>query len=217
MPVSTPGIASVFQTGRRHKGRNSFFTHLFKWWKKSSLGMSANIQLGRVRWGIFPTQGSNPCLLHWQVDSSSPSYQGSPWNHVPFQVCKVCHNYNFHWCDSLSIFVSPNCLDEGQGQVLSYSWLLAQCLGCGRWTVTFVQRDGWMMTWVLLVDPMGSKDNSWLFELRWHPTPVLLPGKSHGQRSPAGHSLWCCKRVGHDRVIKHHHHIVLYDHAIGGL
>ena len=32
---------------------------------------------------------------------------------------------------------------------------------------------------------------------QWHPTPVLLPGKSHGQRSLMGHSPWCCK-VRHD-------------------
>ena len=25
---------------------------------------------------------------------------------------------------------------------------------------------------------------------RWHPTPVLLPGKSHGWRSPVGYSPW---------------------------
>ena len=25
---------------------------------------------------------------------------------------------------------------------------------------------------------------------RWHPTPVLLPGKSHGWRSLVGYSLW---------------------------
>ena len=25
---------------------------------------------------------------------------------------------------------------------------------------------------------------------QWHPTPVLLPGESHGQRSLAGYSLW---------------------------
>ena len=50
MAVATQGIASVSQTGRGHKGRSSFFTHLFKWWKKSSLGMSANIPLARVRW-----------------------------------------------------------------------------------------------------------------------------------------------------------------------
>ena len=27
---------------------------------------------------------------------------------------------------------------------------------------------------------------------RWHPTPVLLPGKSHGQRSLVGYSPWGC-------------------------
>ena len=28
---------------------------------------------------------------------------------------------------------------------------------------------------------------------KWQPTLVFLPGKSHGQRSLAGYSLWCCK------------------------
>ena len=28
---------------------------------------------------------------------------------------------------------------------------------------------------------------------QWHPTPVLLPGKSHGQRSPVGCSPWGSK------------------------
>ena len=28
--------------------------------------------------GIFLDQGSNPCLLHWQVDSLSLSHQGNP-------------------------------------------------------------------------------------------------------------------------------------------
>ena len=26
----------------------------------------------------------------------------------------------------------------------------------------------------------------------WQPTPVFLPGKSHGQRNLAGYSPWCC-------------------------
>ena len=30
---------------------------------------------------------------------------------------------------------------------------------------------------------------------QWQPTPVLLPGKSHGQRSLAGYSLWHCKEL----------------------
>ena len=34
---------------------------------------------------------------------------------------------------------------------------------------------------------------------RWQPTPVFLPGKSHGQRL-AGYSPWGHKRVRHDFV-----------------
>ena len=30
---------------------------------------------------------------------------------------------------------------------------------------------------------------------KWQPTPVFLPGKSHGQRSLAGYSLWSCKEL----------------------
>ena len=33
---------------------------------------------------------------------------------------------------------------------------------------------------------------------QWHPTPVLLPGKSHGWRSLVGCSPWGSLRVGHD-------------------
>ena len=31
---------------------------------------------------------------------------------------------------------------------------------------------------------------------QWHPTPVLLPGKSHGRRSLVGCSPWRCKESG---------------------
>ena len=39
---------------------------------------------------------------------------------------------------------------------------------------------------------------------RWHPTPVLLPGKSHGQRSPVGCSPW--GRSESDRTERLHFH-----------
>ena len=29
----------------------------------------------------------------------------------------------------------------------------------------------------------------------WQPTPVLLPGESHGQRSTVGYSPWGCKEL----------------------
>ena len=37
---------------------------------------------------------------------------------------------------------------------------------------------------------------------KWQPTPVFLPGKSHGQRSLAEYSLWGHKRVGYNLVTK---------------
>ena len=39
---------------------------------------------------------------------------------------------------------------------------------------------------------------------RWHPTPVLLPGKSHGRRSPVGCSPW--GRSESDRTERLHFH-----------
>ena len=44
--------------------------------------------------------------------------------------------------------------------------------------------------------------NPWVGKIpwrrKWQPTPLCLPGKSHGQRSLAGHSPWGHKRVGQD-------------------
>ena len=37
---------------------------------------------------------------------------------------------------------------------------------------------------------------------KWQPTPLFLPGKSHGQRSLADYSPWDRKRVRHDLVTK---------------
>ena len=44
---------------------------------------------------------------------------------------------------------------------------------------------------------LGSDPDSWVRKIpwrrKWKPTPVFLPGESHGQRSLAGHSPWGCK------------------------
>ena len=40
---------------------------------------------------------------------------------------------------------------------------------------------------------------------KWQPTPVFLPGKSHGQRSLVGYSPWVCRRVRHDSDKMHTH------------
>ena len=92
--------------------------------------------------GIFPDQGSNPCLLHWQADSLPLSHQGSP----PTQF----------------IFLKP----------------------C-----------------VLNLTPVPCQRR------QWHPTPVLLPGKSHGRRSLVGCSPWGCEES--DMTDRLHFHFSL--------
>ena len=47
----------------------------------------------------------------------------------------------------------------------------------------------------------------YLWRRRWHPTPVLLPGKSHGQRSPVGYSPW--GREESDTTEQLHFHFLL--------
>ena len=42
---------------------------------------------------------------------------------------------------------------------------------------------------------------------QWHPTPVLLPGKSHGLRSPEGCNPW--GRWGSDTIERLHFHFSL--------
>ena len=39
-------------------------------------------------------------------------------------------------------------------------------------------------------EEISQRTLSSLWRRRWHPTPVLLPGKSHGQRSLVGCSPW---------------------------
>ena len=37
-----------------------------------------------------------------------------------------------------------------------------------------------------------GKTRDLVWRRQWHPTPVLLPGKSHGRRSLVGSSPWDC-------------------------
>ena len=49
--------------------------------------------------------------------------------------------------------------------------------------------------------------DSWVGKIRWRrewlPTPVFLPGKSHGQRSLVGYSLWGRKESDTTEVTEH--------------
>ena len=66
--------------------------------------------------GIFPAQGRNPCLLHWQADSLPLSHQGSPGNTVPA---------SFFSCFSQiqRSMVSATAFSSGSGK----QWVLNKC------------------------------------------------------------------------------------------
>ena len=51
-----------------------------------------------------------------------------------------------------------------------------------------------------LAQGYSNPDSVWGRKKR--PTPVFLPGKSHGQRSLTGYSPWGCKRASHNLAIK---------------
>ena len=48
---------------------------------------------------------------------------------------------------------------------------------------------------------------SGIWRKQWHPTPVLLPGNSHGQRSLVGSSPWGCEES--DTIERPHFHFSL--------
>ena len=55
--------------------------------KTSVHGKNTGVGCHFLLQGIFPTQGSNPSLLHWQVDSLALSHLGSPEKH--WHRCKL--------------------------------------------------------------------------------------------------------------------------------
>jgi len=42
------------------------------------------------------------------------------------------------------------------------------------------------------------------WRVKWQPTPIFLPGKSHRQRCSVGYSPWGHKRVEHNLATKQH-------------
>jgi len=60
--------------------------------------------------------------------------------------------------------------------------------------------------------------NHWVGKIpwrrKWQPIPVVLPGKSHGQRSLADYSPWGLKRAGHDFTTKQAAANRLLSHAV---
>ena len=88
------------------------------------------------------------------------------WSHMGAQVC--C------WCQIFQIRLKgKNLCQQRSPKVMT--WFLE----CGSRNVTY---DSLIQKW------LNVRHELW--RRQWHPTPVLLPGKSHGRRSLEGCSPW---------------------------
>ena len=52
-----------------------------------------------------------------------------------------------------------------------------------QWRISLSMEEMWVPSWV----------RKFPWRRAWQPSPVFLPGKSHGQRSLVGYSAWGCK------------------------
>ena len=81
-------------------------------------GKNTGVGCHFLRHGISQTQGSNPCLLHWQADSLPLSHLGSLCNlHIPGYFCHLGADMYVYMCVFVFIVISP--LDI-------YAWSLFQ-------------------------------------------------------------------------------------------
>ena len=119
---------------------------------------------------------------------------------------------------SLCLIGMRVCACCGGGDVLILPLLV---LLAGNWKLLKVDERGkksnLLCAWRIHIGMKSSKDSQarWgiyiIWRMKWQPTPVFLPGKSHGQRSLAGHSSWSLKRVGHELVTKQREEIRVSD------
>ena len=124
--------------------------------------------------GDLPHPGMEPESPALQLDSLTPSRQGSP-----FCCMDVCHNLlNWLLIDGYFYWNIP---------FKGLPWWL-------RWLGIHLQyRRTGFHPWVMKIP--------WRRE--WQSTPVLLPRESYGQRSLGGYSLWGCKELGMTEATEH--------------
>ena len=90
--------------------------------------------------------------------------------------------------DRLPFHFSLSCVGEGNGNPLQYSCLENPRDGGAWWAAVY----GVAQSRTRLKRISSSSSRAQIRRRQWHPTPVLLPGGSHGWRSLEGCSPWGC-------------------------
>ena len=130
--------------------------------------------------GILLDQRSNLCLLYWQTDSLPLSHQESPVffflthkKHIIYSLLLLFKNFNyFLW---VSFHVRAH---KTLPLVFGHYSIGVPNLGLNSKESACNAGDPRFNPWVGKIP----------WRRQWQPTPVLLPGESHGQRSLVGYS-----------------------------
>ena len=138
--------------------------------------------------GIFLTQGSNLYLLHWKVDSLPLSHLGSP---AIFFFFSSLFKPKLSRCGQLESF-----------QIATVSFWQDPMICCWKQTHQDISSGNLNINvgdtpklLCFIIFYSASQLVQWKVPRRkkWQPTPVFLPGESHGQRSLEGYSPWSHK------------------------
>ena len=92
----------------------------------------------------------------------------------------------------------PCCWGPQNSPESSLTWGLVNCLSLETWETTWYFYS--LSWWIGFLFPPSKRifaKTLWssCWRRQWHPTPVLLHGKSHGQRSLVGCSPWGCEEL----------------------
>ena len=132
----------------------------------------------RLSPSIFPSLRvfSNESVLR----SRWSKYWSFSFNISPSNEYSVLISFRMNWLDLLAVQGTLKSL-------LQHHSSKASILQCSAFCIVF-SVDGWSCVPSLLF----TWGQTMVRRRQWHPTLVLLPGKSHGQRSLVGCSPWGC-------------------------
>ena len=124
-------------------------------------------------------------VARFVLDSSKLAWK-IPWTEEPGRLQSM-RLLELDTTEQLHFHFSLLCIGEGNGNPLQCSCLESP-RDEGAWGAAIY---GVTQSWTRLKQLSSSK-LALPRRRQWHPTPVLLPGKSHGQRSLVGCSPWGC-------------------------
>ena len=90
--------------------------------------------------------------------------------------------------EPLPFHFSLSCIGEGNGNPLQCSCLENPCDREAWWAAVYGVARSRIRLKQFSSSSSSSSSQTW--RRKWHPTPVLVPGKSYGRRSLVGYSPW---------------------------